>query len=161
MENVAAGWQALQPADLPVIVPLEQQLYSHPWTLGNFEDSFSSGHEVWGWRKDAELNADGKASGELAAYFVTMPVVDELHLLNFAVAKTFQGQGLARRMMDFLLLRAVQQGMQSVLLEVRVSNQRAIHVYQQAGFTEIGRRKNYYPVSASQKEDAIVMRRMC
>ena len=41
---------------------------------------------------------------------------------------------------------------------MRVSNLRAIEVYQRAGFTEIGRRKAYYPVAENQREDAIVMR---
>jgi ribosomal-protein-alanine N-acetyltransferase len=44
------------------------------------------------------------------------------------------------------------------LLEVRISNQRAIDVYQRYGFSEIGRRKSYYPVADNLREDAIVMR---
>ena len=49
-------------------------------------------------------------------------------------------------------------GAESVLLEVRPSNLRALQVYQRYGFAEIGRRKAYYPAHNGQREDAIVMR---
>ncbi len=49
-------------------------------------------------------------------------------------------------------------GMESVLLEVRPSNERALEIYQRYGFQTIGRRKGYYPTANQQREDAIVMR---
>ena len=39
---------------------------------------------------------------------------------------------------------------------MRESNQRAIQLYQVAGFNEIGLRKNYYP-TANGKENAVIM----
>jgi ribosomal-protein-alanine N-acetyltransferase len=48
--------------------------------------------------------------------------------------------------------------MQSVLLEVRPSNTRAIAIYQRYGFVEIGRRRDYYPAAGDKREEAIVMR---
>jgi ribosomal-protein-alanine N-acetyltransferase len=48
--------------------------------------------------------------------------------------------------------------MESILLEVRPSNERALAVYKKYGFAEIGRRKGYYPAHEGQREDAIVMR---
>lgn len=148
------GWQwyRLQIGDIDRMLAIEEQVYTHPWTRGNFEDSFHGDHEIWGL-----LTEDGR----LAAYFLTMPVLEELHLLNFAVALPFQGMGLAKKMSDFLLERANEQAYQSVLLEVRAGNGRAIHIYERSGFESIGRRKGYYPVSSSEREDAIVMRRMC
>ncbi len=49
-------------------------------------------------------------------------------------------------------------GAESVLLEVRPSNARALAVYERFGFAEIGRRKGYYPAHEGKREDAIVMR---
>jgi ribosomal-protein-alanine N-acetyltransferase len=49
-------------------------------------------------------------------------------------------------------------GAESVLLEVRPSNERALAVYRRFGFAEIGRRKGYYPAHEGKREDAIVMR---
>jgi ribosomal-protein-alanine N-acetyltransferase len=50
--------------------------------------------------------------------------------------------------------------MESILLEVRPTNTRALQVYQRYGYAEIGRRKGYYPAHEGRREDAIVMRYM-
>lgn len=138
-------------ADVDSILGIEERVYAHPWTRGNFTDSFSSGYEAFGFR-NAEL--------DLFAYFVVMPILDELHLLNFAVDLPYQGQGLAKLLMDKLFSYAREQAHASILLEVRRSNARAISVYEGAGFTAIGVRKGYYPAHDHQREDAIVMRRL-
>ncbi|MFZ6734667.1 ribosomal protein S18-alanine N-acetyltransferase [Undibacterium sp. Ji42W] len=138
-------------ADVDNILSIEERAYAHPWTRGNFTDSFSSGYEAFGFR-NAEL--------DLFAYFVVMPILDELHLLNFAVDLSYQGQGYAKLLMDKLFAYAKEYTFGSILLEVRRSNARAISVYEGAGFAAIGVRKGYYPAHDSQREDAIVMRRV-
>ncbi|MFZ6641592.1 ribosomal protein S18-alanine N-acetyltransferase [Undibacterium sp. TC4M20W] len=138
-------------ADVDSILSIEERVYAHPWTRGNFTDSFSSGYEAFGFR-NAEL--------DLFAYFVVMPILDELHLLNFAVDLSYQGQGHAKLLMDKLFTYAREQAHASILLEVRRSNARAISVYEGAGFAAIGVRKGYYPAHDNQREDAIVMRRL-
>ena len=61
-------------------------------------------------------------------------------------------------LLDVLAARARSQGMTSILLEVRPSNERALDVYRRHGYVHIGRRKGYYPAGAAGREDAIVMR---
>jgi len=139
-------------ADVDSILAIEERVYAHPWTRGNFTDSFSSGYEAFGFRN---------AEGNLFAYFVVMPILDELHLLNFAVDLPYQGQGQAKLLMDKLFAYVKEHAYASILLEVRRSNARAISVYEGAGFAAIGVRKAYYPAHDNQREDAIVMRRMC
>jgi ribosomal-protein-alanine N-acetyltransferase len=96
--------------------------------------------------------------GDLAGYFLLLYAVDEAHLLDVAVAAERQGEGLGRWLLDKASLRSRENGMRSVLLEVRPSNERALLVYRQYGFAEIGRRKGYYPAHEGKREDAIVMR---
>lgn len=136
-------------ADIEQILAIEETVYSHPWTRGNFLDSFYSGHEAAGLRNKSE---------NLLGYFVLMSVVDEMHLLNFSIAAEWQRQGLARILLDKMSERAREKNILSILLEVRENNQRAIDVYQRYGFAEIGRRKGYYPATEGVREDAIVMR---
>ncbi|MFZ6778306.1 ribosomal protein S18-alanine N-acetyltransferase [Undibacterium sp. Ji83W] len=138
-------------ADVDSILTIEERVYAYPWTRGNFTDSFSSGYEAFGFR-DTEL--------DLFAYFVVMPILDELHLLNFAVDLPYQGQGYAKLLMDKLFTYTSEHAHSSILLEVRRSNARAISVYEGAGFASIGVRKGYYPAHDGQREDAIVMRRI-
>jgi ribosomal-protein-alanine N-acetyltransferase len=136
-------------ADLDEVYALEQSVYPHPWSRGNFLDSLSSGYSAWTLRDD---------QGKLVGYFLLMAAVDEAHLLNVAVAARRQREGLGRYLLDKVAACARGLGMESILLEVRPSNLRALKVYEKYGFAEIGRRKAYYPAHNGQREDAIVMR---
>ena len=135
--------------DVDEVLALETSVYPHPWSRGNFIDSLSNGYNSWTLRDGA---------GALVGYFLLMPIVDEAHLLNVAVAKAHQRKGLGLYLLDKVCACARGLSMQSILLEVRPSNLRALTVYEQYGFAEIGRRKAYYPAHNGQREDAIVMR---
>ena len=136
-------------ADVDEVFGVELSVYPHPWTRGNFTDSLATGYHGCVLRDDA---------GQLLGYFLLMAAVDEAHLLNVAVRAERQGEGLGRYLLDKVADCARALGMASVLLEVRPSNLRALKVYEQYGFAEIGRRKAYYPDHNGQREDAIVMR---
>jgi ribosomal protein S18 acetylase RimI-like enzyme len=58
-----------------------------------------------------------------------------------------QGQGLGRFLLNQAVACARGLGMESVLLEVRPSNTRALEIYERYGFKQIGRRKGYYPAA--------------
>lgn len=135
-------------ADLDAVFEIEQAVYPHPWTRGNFADSLAAGYSAW-------TVHDGAA---LAGYFLLMAAVDEAHLLNVSVAAARQGQGLGRYLLDKAAACARGLGATSILLEVRPSNLRALAVYLRYGFVEIGRRKNYYPAHHGLREEAIIMR---
>ena len=135
--------------DVDEVFALESSVYPHPWSRGNFIDSLASGYTSWTLRDDA---------GTLVGYFLLMAVVDEAHLLNVAVAAPRQREGMGLFLIDKVVACARGLSMESILLEVRPSNLRALKVYEKYGFTEIGRRKNYYPAHNGQREDAIVMR---
>ena len=135
--------------DVDEVLALEQSVYPHPWSRGNFLDSLASGYHSWVLHDE---------NGALAGYFLLMAAVDEAHLLNVAVAASRQREGLGRYLLDKAAACARGLGLESVLLEVRPSNLRALKVYEKYGYTEIGRRKAYYPAHNGQREDAIVMR---
>jgi ribosomal-protein-alanine N-acetyltransferase len=136
-------------ADVDQVWALECSVFPFPWSRGNFVDSLSSGYDCWTVR-----DTDGK----LAGYYLLMYALDEAHLLDVAVAMGRQRQGLGRRLLDVIAARARSQGMSSILLEVRPSNERALEVYRRYGYVQIGRRKAYYPAGVAGREDAIVMR---
>ena len=126
---------------------VEQRAYSHPWTRGNFQDAL-----VHGYRTELLLGGD-----QLLGYFVAMPGVDEVHLLNLTVAPEFQRQGWAQVLLDALQLWARSRNAQWLWLEVRKSNLRAQSVYEACGFRRVGERKRYYPAEGGAREDALVM----
>lgn len=139
----------MQEGDLEAVLEMEHANYPYPWSRGNFADSLRHGYQAHVLRA---------GPGQLLAYFLMMYAVDEAHLLNITVAAHLHGKGIGRWLLDQASGLAKREGMRSMLLEVRPSNQRALQVYQQYGFHQIGMRRNYYPAGGSAREDAIVMR---
>ncbi len=121
----------------------------HAWTPENYRSSLRAGY----W---SQVLSD--AGGRVVAACVAMDGVDEIHLLNIAVARGWQGHGLARGLLQTLYERCRQQRAEALWLEVRPSNSRARALYQREGFVDIGLRKHYYPAEDG-REDALVMRR--
>ena len=142
-----ARLEPLNEALLDDLLRVEQSAYSHPWTRGNFVDSLKAGYSVM-----TLMGGD-----TLLGYFVAMEGVEEVHLLNITVAPKFQGQGWAVLMLDALSLWSRGRGAHWLWLEVRVSNTRAMQVYERYGYARVGERKNYYPADQGHREDAVVM----
>jgi len=142
-------YEPMQEQDIDDVLAVEQDVYPHPWTRQNFADSLKQEYQAWVLRDQ---------SRELLGYFLIMAIVDEAHLLNVAVARKQHGKGLGRFLLNQSVACARGLGMESMLLEVRPSNTRALEIYRRYGFNEIGRRKGYYPAANQQREDAIVMR---
>ena len=163
---------------LAQVLHAERAAYDWPWTEANIADSIAAGYQCLTLVGSAS-NEHGDTSAELAGthssgmsdgttqktnsadtllgYYIAMQGVDEVHLLNLTVAPPYQRQGWARVMLDALALWSRGVGGQWLWLEVRVSNVRAIAVYEQYGFRRVGERKRYYPAGGDLREDAIVM----
>lgn len=139
----------MQVSDMAEVMSIENDVYPHPWTHGNFLDSLYSGYEIWTVRD---------AAGALGGYLLLMLSVDDAHLLNIAVRRDLQGQGVGRLLLTHAVELARDHGLHSILLEVRPSNDRAVTVYERFGFAGIGVRKGYYPAADNRREDAIVMK---
>lgn len=137
--------------DVRAIMPIERDIYPSPWTYGNFRDAIGSGYPAW------VVQVDGSA--DPIGYALVMNVLDECHLLNLSVARGWQGQGIGRWMLAWLLERAGREGAVGMFLEVRPSNASAVGLYQSMGFVRIGLRRDYYPCPGGGREDAIVMRK--
>ena len=144
---VEAHLEPMTPERLPAVLAVEQSVYSHPWTRGNFTDTLAAGHQAL-----CLLGGD-----ELIGYFVAMRGFEEVHLLNITVAPAHQRQGWALVLLDALVLWSRAQGAQWLWLEVRASNTRAQQIYLKRGFARVGLRKASFPAGHGLREDAVVM----
>lgn len=143
---------AMASVDLAEVLAIERRAYAVPWTYGNFIDSIAAGYEAFVLRDAGDA--------VLLGYFLAMKGVDEMHLLNITVAPEWQGQGLARRLLDEVCRLCRARGCTQLWLEVRVGNQRARAVYARFGFAEVGLRRAYYPPDPAMpggREDAVLM----
>jgi [ribosomal protein S18]-alanine N-acetyltransferase len=146
----APSMRVLTVAMLDAVLAIEVQAYTFPWTRGNFIDSIAAGYLA---------RALVEEGGEIVGYFMAMPGFEEMHLLNVTVASHHQGRGHARRLLAELYALSAGFAASAVWLEVRESNARARALYLCEGFSEAGRRRDYYPAPQGRREDAILMTR--
>ena len=132
--------------DLDEVVAIENLIYTHPWTRGNFADSLRSGYECRTWRR----------RGELVGYFVLMAAAGEAHLLNLSVAGAHQRSGHGKALLGVTIDLARELGARNVFLEVRPSNDPAQALYTRFGFRRIAVRRGYYTAHGG-REDALVL----
>jgi [ribosomal protein S18]-alanine N-acetyltransferase len=82
-------------------------------------------------------------------------VADEAEILTLAVSGAARRRGLGRALLDWLAAQVAARGASRLILEVSDRNHAAHGLYRAAGFTEIGRRRAYYPDGS----DAFVLAR--
>jgi len=133
-------------ADIDAIVAVDHAATSYPWTRENFEREF---HYQW-----SKINVLCRAE-KIIGFMVYWIIADELQILNLAVHPQSQRHGGAKSLMAYALNEAQKAGCKQAILEVRVSNQPAIALYQAHRFKTSTLRKNYY----QNGEDALVMSR--
>jgi ribosomal-protein-alanine N-acetyltransferase len=134
--------------DLDEVLAIENVIYTHPWTRGNFSDSLRAAYDCRTWR----------LAGELVGYFVLIAAAGEAHLLNLSIAARYQRRGQGSALLREALELARRRGAASVFLEVRPSNAAAQSLYTRFGFRRIAVRRGYYPAHFG-REDALVYTR--
>ncbi len=136
--------RAAKKEDVPSVLNAERLSFSDPWTEGMLLSSVSDGF-------DFTLLFDGEA---LVGYSILdRRVLGEAELHNIAIIPDYRGKGLSSLLMDKIISDT--EG-SVIFLEVRAGNAAAIGLYKKHGFTEIGKRKNYYK---NPPDDAIIMQR--
>ncbi|MER3433695.1 MAG: ribosomal-protein-alanine N-acetyltransferase [Leptolyngbya sp. ERB_1_1] len=130
---------------LPKVLELDQVCFNGLWTIEGYQREVDS--------PNSELIA--LLSGDrLIGYGCFWAIVDEAHITILAVHPEYQQQGLGKLILLALLDRACQREMKHATLEVRISNQSAISLYEKFQFKVAGQRKKYY---ADTGEDALIL----
>ena len=134
--------------DLDGVMAIENQIYPYPWTRGIFSDCIRVGYQCHVYQQN----------NEIVSYCVLSIGAGEAHVLTVCVREDYQCQGVGHMMMSHMVKLAQITGAESILLEVRPSNEKAIRLYQRLGFIEVGVRPDYYPAD-DEREDALIMAR--
>lgn len=130
--------EAMNPADLPAVMEIEQGCHVEPWRPQFFLEEMGKAHSTL-------LVARHPAPPSiLLGYICFWQIIDEVQVFNLAVHPAHRRRGIGCT----LLLRALQQGYEQgariALLEVRRSNEAAQSLYTRLGFKAAGVRPNYY-----------------
>ena len=131
-------------AEVPQVAAMEKALFSEGWSEASVRRELTNELALWLVAMDGDT---------VAGYVGSQTVLDEADMLNLAVQPDYRRRGIAKR-----LCRALMGNLNahSLTLEVRVTNEPAIRLYNSLGFREVGRRKNYYQ---KPKEDALILRK--
>lgn len=146
LKSVAATIRDMRQTDVTVVATIEQSAYDFPWSPGIFRDCLLAGYA------SVVLEHSGKVIG----YGIMSVAAGEAHLLNLVLSDSARRMGNGRRLLEHLMDVARLAGAEGIYLEVRPSNQRALQLYERAGFELLGRRRGYYRARGG-TEDAVVL----
>lgn len=145
--------EPLAAEDSPAIAVLHQEDFHRPWTDVEFA-SLLSQDTVFGFL----ARETGRGHEAPAGFVLARLAADEAEILTIAVARAHRRQGLGWKLMDAVLRELHRQRAEALFLEVDETNAAAIALYRRFGFSEVGKRPDYYQ-SATGATGALVMRR--
>ena len=102
------------------------------------------------------IEADGLAD-PFAGMLLARRIVDEAEILTIAVASTYRRQGVAKQLLDKLIVDLRRDVPCRLFLEVSVANVAGLALYASSGFTQVGTRKDYYREAGKPPVDAKVL----
>lgn len=146
MQQIPVSTRTMAHDDLPLVSDIERRSYDYPWSHGVFRDCLLAGYTC------LVLERDGVVTG----YAILSIAAGEAHVLNLCVDPGYRNQGFGDRLLDDVLKRARQAGVQEVFLEVRPSNVNALALYRKKGFRQVGTRRAYYQAKDG-REDAEIL----
>ena len=136
----------MKTADLAAALVIERTFFPEPWTENIFRQELAL---------PQARNLIARCGKEdIAGYLNCWRVLDEIHLHKIAVRQDRQHRGVASALMEAMIERERSEGARYATLEVRISNEPAIKLYERFGFEVRGRRPLYYDDT---REDALIM----
>ena len=137
--------RTMQKGDVAAVAALEAQIFPMPWSAAGFADTLP--------REDV-IFLVAYEQDELLGYVGIYCTLDEGEITNVAVAPAARRRGIAWALLTELKQQLACRNVARIVLEVRVSNEPAIRLYEQMGFSVLGVRKNFYEKPT---EDAYIM----
>jgi ribosomal-protein-alanine N-acetyltransferase len=141
----------LRLGDLDAIEAIERLAYPTPWSRSMFAGELAKGSSVCLGAFEADA---GDGRGKLVGYLIVSRYVDAWHVMNVAVHPEHRGRGVATMLLERLFELTADDRRRGYTLEVRVSNETAIRLYERLGFRGRGTRRGYY---TDNREDALIM----
>jgi [ribosomal protein S18]-alanine N-acetyltransferase len=145
MTAVAIEIRVLDLTDIDAIEEIEQQAYPTPWSRSMFASELA---------KPTSICLGAFEGADLVGYVINSRYVDAWHVMNVAVHPQQQRRGVATALLERLFELTRGDERRGYTLEVRVSNDDAIRLYEKLGFESRGIRRGYY---TDNREDALIM----
>lgn len=138
----------LEKQDLDAVCRMEEETFSMPWSRDDFMEMIEADYAYY------YVAIDEKNGPEPVACCGIRIIAGEGQITNVVVAQRQRKRGIAYLLLDRAIAETQQAGAEVFTLEVRVSNQAAIHLYEKLGFKSEGIRPDFYE---KPEEDALIM----
>ena len=132
---------------VPQVAYLETVCFHDPWSEKSIASELENALSLW---------LVAVEDDDVIGYVGSQTVLGWTDMMNVAVHPDHRRKGVGEKLVLALEDALKAQESTCLTLEVRVSNDPAKALYEKLGFTEVGRRKNYY---RDPKEDALIMRK--
>lgn len=132
---------------VPQVAALEKCCFQDPWSERSVVGELDNPLSLWLVCLEGE---------RVLGYVGSQTVLGETDMMNVAVSPDARRRGIGEALILALIEELRRQGSHCLSLEVRASNDPAIGLYQKLGFSQVGRRPNYY---RNPKEDACILRK--
>ncbi|UOO81665.1 ribosomal protein S18-alanine N-acetyltransferase [Uruburuella testudinis] len=142
-----------RPEDCAALAALDAQCNPSPWSAAQFQTALNNRHSC--------VIIMETAAQTPAGFAVWQTLFDESELHLIATAPAQRRQGVAAQLLAEWFQTALSTGVRRCFLEVRASNLAAQALYRKHGFSECGRRRDYYPLPEGGREDAVWMEKIC
>lgn len=142
-------------ADLDALVAIERSSFSDPWSVESFDAALAM-DRMRVLVAEESAGSDRGSAPCLLGYVLALVLGEEAEIADLAVAPEARRRGIARRLLERVLLDLESRGVAAVFLEVRESNVAARALYASHGFEAVGRRTGYY---RQPPEDALLLKR--
>lgn len=135
-------------ADLTSLMTIEEYSFPTPWKRHMYEQDLTTN------KYSRFFVIVHETSNELLAYIGSWFIYEEAHVGTIATKREYRGCRLAEQLLAYTALQAELEGLEYMILEVRVSNVAARRLYERLGFRQVGVRRGYY---TDTREDALLL----
>ncbi|MDD2970041.1 MAG: ribosomal protein S18-alanine N-acetyltransferase [Lachnospiraceae bacterium] len=135
----------MKDTDVKEVALIEEKVFSMPWSEEAFLEMI---------RCPDAYYVVAEEDGQILGCSGVRNILGEGEITNVVVKEEFQDRGIGKKMLLALLDVGTDAGVEAFILEVRKSNEKAIHLYESLGFVVEGIRKNFYE---KPMEDGLIM----
>ena len=134
----------MTPSDLAVLKSNFSAFSDNTWNFNILEDELKSKNSIL---------IIAKIDKQIIGFAGIKIILDEAELMNIITQNSYRHNGIASRMLDYLIDYCKKEKIKTINLEVNIHNSIAINLYKKYNFNEVGLRKKYY----NKTDDALLM----
>ncbi len=143
----------MQQNDIASVYEIEKSSHRAPWSRDILSDCVLVGYDC------RVLEVPTTSGEQIVGYIICRKSFNVCHILNLCVVVSEQRKGYGEKLLQSVLNSLANSNSNTVILEVRPSNNAALKLYEKYGFQKDIIKEGYYQDEHG-KEDAILLKKV-